>query len=171
MNTMNKLIVNIILALTIVSVAHAQEYKAAMWGDSPEFGDLVASGSYYLPPNIPGQPNGAFYWFDGGPGGTPIGAIGIAAASGPYIFSWLNGIQTRDLLSWSEWVRIGTDGVAILDLTGIRFQGTFDFVEQAAPPSPPSNTARVFSRDNGSGKTQLCVVFPTGAVQVLATQP
>lgn len=46
-----------------------------------------------------------------------------------------------------------------------------DLLEQSTPPTPPANMARVFSRDNGSGKTQLCVIFPTGAVQVLATQP
>jgi hypothetical protein len=35
----------------------------------------------------------------------------------------------------------------------------------------PPHTARFFARDNGSGKTQLCVRFPTGAVQVLVTEP
>lgn len=39
-------------------------------------------------------------------------------------------------------------------------------------PGPPGvNGARLYTRDNGSGKTQLCIVFNTGAVQVLATQP
>lgn len=33
------------------------------------------------------------------------------------------------------------------------------------------NTGRLYVRDNGSGKTQLCVRFNTGAVQVLATEP
>ena len=37
--------------------------------------------------------------------------------------------------------------------------------------APSSNKAALFVRDNGSGKTQLCVRFNTGAVQVLATQP
>jgi hypothetical protein len=41
----------------------------------------------------------------------------------------------------------------------------------AAPSAPPANTAMLFSRDNGSGKTQICVRFPTGAVQVIATEP
>jgi len=36
---------------------------------------------------------------------------------------------------------------------------------------PNSAKARLFVRDNGAGKTQLCVQFNTGAVQVLATQP
>jgi archaellum biogenesis ATPase FlaH len=29
----------------------------------------------------------------------------------------------------------------------------------------------LFAKDNGSGKTQLCVRFSSGAVQVIATQP
>jgi hypothetical protein len=37
--------------------------------------------------------------------------------------------------------------------------------------APPSNNATIFMRDNGSGKMQFCVRFPTGAVQVIATEP
>jgi hypothetical protein len=39
------------------------------------------------------------------------------------------------------------------------------------PSAPGSNKLRLFARDNGSGKTQLCVRFPTGAVQVIKTEP
>lgn len=47
-----------------------------------------------------------------------------------------------------------------------------DLTEQASDPAAPAtNTARFFSRDNGSGKTQLCVRFPTGAIQIIATEP
>lgn len=46
-----------------------------------------------------------------------------------------------------------------------------EMVEVSTPSAPGSNHARLFIRDNGSGKTQLCVRFHTGAVRVLATQP
>lgn len=46
-----------------------------------------------------------------------------------------------------------------------------DLGERTDPPAPPANRAMVYARDNGSGKTQLVVRFPTGAVQVLATEP
>jgi hypothetical protein len=46
-----------------------------------------------------------------------------------------------------------------------------ELVEIGTPSAPGSNHARLFIRDNGSGKTQLCVRFHTGAVKVLATQP
>ena len=41
--------------------------------------------------------------------------------------------------------------------------------DPAAPPK--ANRAVFFTRDNGAGKGQLCVRFPSGAVQVLATEP
>lgn len=50
-------------------------------------------------------------------------------------------------------------------------KGFLEFLEQTDPAAPASNRAVLYSRDNGSGKTQLCVRFPTGAVQVLATEP
>lgn len=46
-----------------------------------------------------------------------------------------------------------------------------EFTEMTAPAAGASNTARLFCRDNGSGKSQLCVIFATGAVQVIATEP
>ena len=55
-----------------------------------------------------------------------------------------------------------------LHLTTAYIQGQ----ELSADPSAPSaNFGRLYFRDNGLGKTQLCVRFNTGAVQVLATQP
>ena len=43
--------------------------------------------------------------------------------------------------------------------------------DEPAPAAPAANKARLFCRDNGSGKTQLAAIFPTGAVQVIATEP
>jgi len=45
-----------------------------------------------------------------------------------------------------------------------------DFEEISAPSNPSDNTARLYAGDNGSGKTQLCVIFPTGASIVIATE-
>jgi hypothetical protein len=50
--------------------------------------------------------------------------------------------------------------------------GYVNFSEQSSDPTAPgANQARLFVRDDGGGKTQLCVRFNTGAVQVLATEP
>jgi hypothetical protein len=49
--------------------------------------------------------------------------------------------------------------------------GYVEFNEMTEPSAPSSNGARLYTKDNGSGKTQLCVRFNSGAVQVLATEP
>ena len=48
--------------------------------------------------------------------------------------------------------------------------GTLRLTEAVAPAAPVGGL-KLFARDNGTGKTQLCVRFPTGAVQVIATEP
>jgi hypothetical protein len=49
--------------------------------------------------------------------------------------------------------------------------GAIEFAEMTAPATGAVNTGRLFCRDNGSGKTQLCIIFSSGAIQVIATQP
>lgn len=44
-------------------------------------------------------------------------------------------------------------------------------VEIAAPAAPAADGWRLFGQDNGAGKTQLCVIFASGAAQCFATQP
>jgi len=43
--------------------------------------------------------------------------------------------------------------------------------EISDPAAPVANGARLYAKDNGGGKTQLCVRFATGAVQCFATEP
>lgn len=50
-------------------------------------------------------------------------------------------------------------------------KGAFDFLEQADPAAPAANVGRLYARDDGGGKTQIVARFPTGAVQVIATEP
>lgn len=58
-----------------------------------------------------------------------------------------------------------------INIGGIYFHDRLLYTERADPAAPAANQAVVYARDNGSGKTQLCVRFSSGAVQVLATQP
>jgi hypothetical protein len=66
---------------------------------------------------------------------------------------------------------IGINGVtapsAELDIGA----GAIEISEMTAPGAGAVNTARIYAVDNGAGKTQLVVIFNTGAAQVLATQP
>jgi hypothetical protein len=62
----------------------------------------------------------------------------------------------------------GNNGSAGADTTvGFALEGT----EMSDPAAPSANMGRLYFRDNGAGKTQLVVRFPTGAVQVIATEP
>lgn len=46
-----------------------------------------------------------------------------------------------------------------------------EFTEATAPANGSADTARLYAKDNGAGKTQLAVKFSSGAEQILATQP
>ena len=43
--------------------------------------------------------------------------------------------------------------------------------EMTAPTAGAADTGRIFCQDNGAGKTQLMVIFNTGAAQQIAIQP
>ena len=58
-----------------------------------------------------------------------------------------------------------------VDVGVIGVTGGFEFSEIADLAAGATNKARLYVRDNGSGKTQLVVRFPTGAIQVLSTEP
>lgn len=78
--------------------------------------------------------------------------------------------------------RIGTGGASdnfdILTDGQRRFsiRGTAPAIEGRPATATPSAPVEVgagvlFFRNDGSGKAQLCVRFPSGAVQILATEP
>lgn len=61
----------------------------------------------------------------------------------------------------------------ILDLNdGGDGGAAFRFIKMpTAPSAPVANSGVFFLQDNGAGKMQLCARFPTGAIQVIATEP
>jgi hypothetical protein len=71
----------------------------------------------------------------------------------------------------------GQNATAIWAIGPSRFWGPMTvtapivLTEQTVPTAPPVDQLKLFARDDGFGKTQLCVRFPTGAVQVVATEP
>jgi hypothetical protein len=62
--------------------------------------------------------------------------------------------------------------------TDLQYQGNFiqsvgkylEILERADPANGPADSGRLYCRDNGAGKTQLCIRFNTGAAIVIATQ-
>jgi len=64
------------------------------------------------------------------------------------------------------------DGIFRISDVNAAGQAAIEMSELGADPSAPSaNYGRIYFKDNGGGKTQLCVRFNTGAVQVIATEP
>jgi hypothetical protein len=62
-------------------------------------------------------------------------------------------------------------GASTMGLFGRWYMENYmDIVEMAAPAAPAANTARLFVRDVG-GKTELSVLFPSGAIQQIAIEP
>ncbi len=52
-----------------------------------------------------------------------------------------------------------------------QISGVIRFPEISTPSNPPANLGYIYMKDNGSGKTQLVALFPTGVEQVIATEP
>jgi hypothetical protein len=51
----------------------------------------------------------------------------------------------------------------------VRITKFLDLSENGTPATPAADTARLFVRDNGANKTELCVIFPGGNVVVIGT--
>lgn len=49
--------------------------------------------------------------------------------------------------------------------------GYQQLTEMTAPSAPATNNVRIYAEDNGSGKTRLMALFPTGAAQQIAIEP
>jgi len=65
-----------------------------------------------------------------------------------------------------------TASVLALSANETRTTGaSLEFVEQTAPSAPGANCVRIYAEDNGSGKTRLMALFPTGAAQQIAIEP
>lgn len=70
-------------------------------------------------------------------------------------------------------VRVGGDGshVSSVSLAApVTVASFIEGTEQSAPPAPPANGYRIFAQDT-NGKTELMVIFSSGAAQRLAIQP
>jgi hypothetical protein len=78
--------------------------------------------------------------------------------------------------NWITFTNAATGGMPSIaptgDLAGLTFGASFlSLTEMSAPAAGAANTARLFVRDNGSAKSQLCAIFASGAVQVIVTEP
>jgi hypothetical protein len=89
--------------------------------------------------------------------------VGISATSA-FIEVGAETGQTSALLSLADWNGPGY-------VFEVLPAGAIRMTEQSDPAAPAANKSLLYTRDNGSGKTQIVARFPTGAVQVIATEP
>lgn len=100
--------------------------------------------------------------------GIQIGGTGGAYASEATTSAIGTALDIRDY--WTAGINIHDTG----DVTApsLTFDTFLQTAEMASAPSAPSaNGVRVYAIDNGSGKTQLCAIFNSGAAQCFASQP
>jgi hypothetical protein len=112
--------------------------------------------------------------------GDAVGVYGLTTNGTGVYGDTINGIGvlgTSPILGvkGSSDAGVGVRGVSVTGYAGY-FQGKmfatefFDIQEMSDPPAPAANVARMFVRDSAA-KSQLCVRFASGAVQVIATEP
>jgi hypothetical protein len=103
--------------------------------------------------------------------GIYVAASGSTSAHPALIF--------QDTTSAVNWLEI-TNQVTTVNPTigaagetgrGVGFTTYVELTEMTAPAAGPVNTCRLFTQDNGGGKTQLMAIFNTGAAQQVAIQP
>ena len=117
---------------------------------------------------------------DAGTGGS--GVIGLA----PSGYGVFGGSDAGTGIRGETQTGFGVSGFASDTGTGVRGQSTngfagefigvvrttsyVDLAVMTAPGNAESGHARLFLRDNG-GKAELCVIFPSGALQVIKAEP
>ena len=76
-------------------------------------------------------------------------------------------VQSSD----SYFLRVAGTTEVEIDADGVDIKNGWLEMEERTAPSGLSNHIRLYAKDNGAGKTQLVVIFGSGAEQVIATQP
>jgi hypothetical protein len=119
------------------------------------------------------ESTGRFTITSNSPGTVTVEVIPLLTVTG--------GIQVggNDSTSQVYWIRgfaatagLGCSADGVLNLTNGGSGGAaLEFTEVAVPAAPAANKGRLYCKDNGSGKTQLVMRFPTGVEQVIATEP
>lgn len=113
------------------------------------------------------QPGGGFKGLHtAGSGGT-----GYVALLGTQVPDWVMESSTVYGIS-PPYMRLDTGVDVNADFVQSKAGAYHEFKENGTTDAAAGavNTFRLFARDNGAGKTQFCVRFNTGAVQVLATE-
>jgi hypothetical protein len=96
-------------------------------------------------------------------------AVSGACQVGPAIYGESDDVGVHGRALFGKGVFGESDSGHAGYFDGKTHVGTLDMPE-STPGPPPDGKVRLFARDNGSGKAQLCVQFATGGPIVLATE-
>jgi hypothetical protein len=70
------------------------------------------------------------------------------------------------------WITTGYQSQSAIETNLHVGDGFAQFIGRGKPPStPPANGVRLWAEDDGSGKTRLMALFPTGVAQQIAIEP
>lgn len=94
------------------------------------------------------------------------GLWALAAINGGARLHLKSGVATNNALNWLEIV--DDSGNTLAQITPA---GALDLRAQSAPGSPAASNARLFVRTNAASKIELCALLPSGATQIIATEP
>jgi hypothetical protein len=118
--------------------------------------------AYRFAPSI-NQPSGTYTVLDINPTETAIGA-------GPHYLIRGRIGGGGDVFNVD---RAGAVNASALTLSSGNFAlgaNVMTLGKRADPSAPSANFGHFYMRDNGGGKMQFCARFPTGAIQVIATE-
>jgi hypothetical protein len=114
--------------------------------------------------------------------GNSTGMLGVSGSTLPTakpktgVYGYANQDNTASAVYGLSPLGVGIRGHSASGYAGY-FEGRvytnawYELGEVVGNPAPPfANRARLFVRDNGAGKTQLCVRFHTGGVQIIKTE-
>jgi hypothetical protein len=117
-------------------------------------------------------------WSEGGSTGA-LGYSGAGAPPAPKAKTGVYGYAAQDSTSTGVYGE-SPAGRAVVGLSSSGYAGYFagkvyttkfyELTEISTPATPVANRARLFIKDNGLGKTQVCVKFANGTVKILATE-
>lgn len=100
--------------------------------------------------------------------GTTAWGSGSAVADTNLYRDAVDSLKTDDSFTAAGTLR--AESSAVIG-TGTTLTGALGFTERAGSGNAGTNEAWLFAKDNGSGKTQLVVVFQSGNTQIIATEP
>lgn len=102
---------------------------------------------------------------------TFIGSRAGGQAGAASVMTRRTAIGYNSVATADDQVMLGTSIQTVVHPGPSQFDKEVLMTEISDPSAPASNKAYLYCRDNGSGKTQIVAKFPTGAVQVVATEP